>query len=405
MTVDNLPVPAELGEARVMQGHRDLDGWIPVLADVMTLAKYIQESELVPKDLRGRDAAIAAVILYGREIGLPPMTALRTSFVINGRVGLAAEAMRALVLAAGHEIVVKESTGSKAALAGRRAGTDRWQEVTWSLDVARHAGISLSVGAWSKWPRQMLKARATAELCRDLFPDVIGGFEATEEITEAPVTAETAPRTSVRRHRTDEAVSSRQSPDTGAAKSAEDAPEPATASEARPSAEPPQSPLPLPGEAGYDRLGTPPNAAPRPADADPAGFQPEPADDPRVDPGEWNRTSSQANKIFVEVHALGVVEREDRLALLSRILGRDVDTSSTMTRNEARVVLDTLERVKSTPVLRDSLTAAITAGEVAGWLPVEPEPPEDGEAPDPPDVQPYDVPLPLDDDDDPPRIL
>ena len=57
-------------------------------------------SDFVPKGLRGNRGATLAAMLFGRELGLPP---LRPSdlFSVDGRVGLYAQAMR-LVLSRGH---------------------------------------------------------------------------------------------------------------------------------------------------------------------------------------------------------------------------------------------------------------------------------------------------------------
>ena len=184
---------------------RRTDSWIAVVEDVAVLAARIADTELVPAAIRGKPAAVAAVILYGREIGLQPMTALRTSYVVNGRVALAAETMRGLVLGAGHTLVYREATTARCIAAGQRRGQEAWQEVEWTLDQARRAGLTGQ--SWQRYPRQMLKARATAELCRDLFPDVIGGFSALEELDEAPAdSTPTGPpkRTVVRRDPTPE---------------------------------------------------------------------------------------------------------------------------------------------------------------------------------------------------------
>lgn len=184
----------------------DTDSWVQVVADVARLADHIAETEFVPRALRGNAPAAAAAILYGREVGLPPMTALSQTHVIEGKPALSAEAMRAMILAAGHEIEFVESTGATCTIRGRRRGSERWYVVSWNLDMARAAGLlpGKERSAWRTYPRAMLKARATAELARDLFPDVIHGFAAVEELADTEPTpagqgSDDEPRTKVQR--------------------------------------------------------------------------------------------------------------------------------------------------------------------------------------------------------------
>jgi hypothetical protein len=173
------------------------DGWIASIAEVAQLAAYIADTAFVPGPLRGNAPAVAATILYGREIGVAPITALQTMHVVNGRVGMAAELMRARVLAAGHEIEVVESTGAVCRMRGRRRGQERWAEVQWSKGDAQQAG--LSGDGWRKYPRAMLVARASAELCRLVFPDVTHGMAATEEIESDTTSTTPAPATPPRK--------------------------------------------------------------------------------------------------------------------------------------------------------------------------------------------------------------
>lgn len=164
----------------------DTDSWAVVAPDVYELAKRIADTDFVPEHFRGNPAAITAAVLYGREAGLPPMTTLTQTYVVHGRPGMQAEAMRALVLSQGHEIRVDESTGARCKLSGRRRGTETWTSTTWTLDDARKAELlpAKKGSGWLTYPRQMLVARATAELCRLIFPDVIHGFRALEELTD-----------------------------------------------------------------------------------------------------------------------------------------------------------------------------------------------------------------------------
>jgi hypothetical protein len=148
------------------------------------LAAQIAGTEFVPKGLRENPAAIAACVLYGDEVGLGPLQALAKIAVIDGRPALSAEAMRSLIFAAGHDLWVEDASGTKATVAGKRAGSKQTSRVTWTLDDARRANLAGKAN-WRMYPRQMLLARATAELARLIFADAIGGLPVVEEL-EAP---------------------------------------------------------------------------------------------------------------------------------------------------------------------------------------------------------------------------
>jgi hypothetical protein len=158
------------------------DSWTDVLEQVADLANKIAKTDFVPEGFRGNIAATAAAILYGREVGLGPMQALSSLHSIKGRVAMSAEAMRAQALAAGHDLAITESTTAKCTVKGRRRNSEEWTTVTWTIDNARQA--KLGGDNWTKYPRQMLQARATAELCRLIFADVIHGLAAVEELEQ-----------------------------------------------------------------------------------------------------------------------------------------------------------------------------------------------------------------------------
>lgn len=174
--------------------RRNTDGWTDVLPAVGDLAAKVAATDFVPDTMRGKPAVVAAAILYGREIGLEPMTALRSINVIKGKPALSSEAMRALVLAAGHDIRFVEMTATRCVIEGRRRGQDEATRVTYSMDDAKRAGLA-GQSQYAKMPRQMLAARATAELCRLIFADVIGGLvadvEALDDVEAAPSTPTT----------------------------------------------------------------------------------------------------------------------------------------------------------------------------------------------------------------------
>jgi hypothetical protein len=144
------------------------------------LARRIHQTPFVPSALRGHPESVLACILTGDELGLGPMQSLRMVNVIEGRPAASAELMRALVNRAGHRIDVVESRQDRVTLAGRRRDTGAVAKVTWTIGDAQRAKLTGNP-AWAKYPRSMLLARATSELCRALFADVIGGLYTPEE--------------------------------------------------------------------------------------------------------------------------------------------------------------------------------------------------------------------------------
>ena len=144
------------------------------------LAQRIAHTPFVPAALRGKPEAVLAAVLFGAELGLGPMQSLAQIHVIDGRPAAAPEMMRALIARAGHRIDVLESVDDRVTLAGRRADTGAEAKVTWTWADAQRAKLT-GKSNWATYPRAMLLARATGELARMLFPDVIAGLSYTPE--------------------------------------------------------------------------------------------------------------------------------------------------------------------------------------------------------------------------------
>ena len=183
-------------------------GWVDVMAPAVELAERIYRTEFVSSGLRGRPEAVVACILAGHEVGIGPTQALAKIYVVDGKPTMSSELMRALVLRAGHDLWVEENSNSRVTVCGRRAGREFVSKVTWTSDDAKRAGL-LGKQNWQKYPRAMLLARATSELCRLMFADVLGGIsysvEELEDGGELPTqeaTAEPSKATVTRKART-----------------------------------------------------------------------------------------------------------------------------------------------------------------------------------------------------------
>lgn len=171
------------------------------------VAQKIANTPFVPTAFRGKPESVYAAVLYGEELGLGPMQSLTQIHVIEGKPSLAPEGMRGLVLKAGHRIDVKVASNDRVVLYGRRSDSGSEATVEWTMKDAQLAGLA-GRGAWKTYPRAMLLARATSELCRMLFADIIAGLSYTPEevmsisgqeyvmqAPEAPQTALDAPQT------------------------------------------------------------------------------------------------------------------------------------------------------------------------------------------------------------------
>ena len=328
--------------------ERDVvDGWITVAKDIAVLADRIADTEFVPKALRNKPAAIAACILTGRELGIGPMASLKSIHIVQGVPSLSAEYKRARALAAGHQIVIDESNGTRCVVRGRRANSEQWVTVTWTMDHARRAKLAAKE-VWQQYPQRMLQARATSELCDLLFPDATLGLPTTEELedggalafaigTEVAAEAESnghaeqkpPARTAQRRQR---ATPTAAATAAGAAPAAA----PATAQTALAA---PGLPL-LPGE--EDPSG--------PASDRTEAAGPEAPDEKDYDtPGTV--TTPQLTAIWTvlrQVFEFTDEEKDQARAVAAYAISRALSSTREMSRNEAKVILDTLANWQAT---------------------------------------------------------
>jgi len=151
-----------------------LEKWAREASAISGIANAIAQTSLAGA-YRGKRDEIVAVVLAGHELGIKPMTSLKSIDVIQGQPALRAHAMRGIVLKQGHEIELVESDDQHCVMRGRRKGADAWQTVVWDLGRARQMGL-LNKDQWKKQPKTMLIARATGEICRLIAADALHGM-------------------------------------------------------------------------------------------------------------------------------------------------------------------------------------------------------------------------------------
>jgi hypothetical protein len=156
------------------------------LKEAMEFSKIIAESDLVPKDYKGKPGNVLVAVQMGLELGLPPLQAIQGIAVINGRPSLWGDALLALVRASPHfESIDEEQTETEAVCRVKRRGE---AAITRSFSVtdATKARLSNKEGPWQQYPRRMLQMRARAFALRDAFADVLKGVAMAEEAQDIP---------------------------------------------------------------------------------------------------------------------------------------------------------------------------------------------------------------------------
>src|ERR1035441_550774 len=131
----------------------------------------------------GTAPAILSTIMAGRELGLQAMASLRAFHLIEGKPTLAADLIRALIIKSGKVKFFRcsERTAERATFETQR-GDDPPVSLTYTVEEKKADGPIKPGSAWAKSPADMCVARASSKLARLVFPDVVHGLYAHEEM-------------------------------------------------------------------------------------------------------------------------------------------------------------------------------------------------------------------------------
>jgi hypothetical protein len=144
------------------------------LADVLRLADTLAQARggFIPDHFKN-SAQVAAVILAGRELGVGPMAALRSFYLVNGKLGMDASFVSGRMLAHGIALEWLRDDDECASVRLSRAGMPPYVS-TFSRADAERAGLWGSA-TWRKYPRAMLRARAITAGARAYAADCFAG--------------------------------------------------------------------------------------------------------------------------------------------------------------------------------------------------------------------------------------
>ena len=150
----------------------------------LTFSNYLADSDMVPKDFKGKPGNCLIAMQWGAELGLKPLQSLQNLAVINGRPALWGDAVIALVMSSPVcEYVTEEDDGHTATCRVKRKGAPE-QARTFSMEDAQKAGLAGKQGPWTQYPKRMRQMRARAFALRDVFPDVLRGMPVAEELQD-----------------------------------------------------------------------------------------------------------------------------------------------------------------------------------------------------------------------------
>ena len=291
-----------------------LTEWAESAQAAYTVAEKLVRTSFVPIQFRDKPHEATAAILAGDELDLSPMASLRAFDVIQGNAAPKAITLRAVVQSKGHAVWQVEATDNRAIFRGRRGGEAEIHESVWTIERARSLGLTGKEN-WKKQPKAMLIARATSEVCRLTAADAILGIPYSAEELRDGVTPDWTP--------------------------VDSAPEP--------SPDEPVADAPAPTRRTAQRRTKPRNTAPEPPAAEsPADDQPELSGPPL--PGEDDEPTgpepirdAQLKKLHTIFSNAGIANRDTRLRACVLIVGRDLESSKDLTKDEALGLIDTLE--------------------------------------------------------------
>ncbi|MBF6596325.1 MAG: hypothetical protein IVW51_18000 [Thermaceae bacterium] len=142
--------------------------------------EILLKSGLLPQSIKTPEAA-TVIILKGRELGIPPMEALNSINVIQGKPAVSPQLMLALVYRSGQgSIQILERTDSRSVVRAHRKGLSP-QDFSFTLEDAKRLGLA-EKDNYRKQPAVMLQWRNVAAAARAVFPDVVSGLYTPDEM-------------------------------------------------------------------------------------------------------------------------------------------------------------------------------------------------------------------------------
>jgi hypothetical protein len=150
------------------------------ISDIEKMAIAIAKSQLF--SMKTPEQAFALMMIAQAE-GRHPASAAQDYHIILNRPALKADAILARFQVAGGKVKWTEYTDDavEGEFSHEQGGT---LKVKWTLEMAKRIGLYPLKDNWKNYPRAMLRARVISEGVRTIYPKVLCGFYAEEEVAD-----------------------------------------------------------------------------------------------------------------------------------------------------------------------------------------------------------------------------
>lgn len=156
--------------------NSEMDSWTVIREQCVMLVK----TGFLPQSIKTAEQAIA-IVMTGRELGIGPMAALQTINIIQNKPTVSPQLMLALINRSGQADDIQISaTNEGATVTMKRKG-----RTSYTANFGPKEAMALGLHSkdnYKKQPATMYKWRAVADAARVVFPDVVLGLFAPDEM-------------------------------------------------------------------------------------------------------------------------------------------------------------------------------------------------------------------------------
>lgn len=159
------------------------------MAQLATMLKLVIHSGLAPTGCKSLSDAIIRT-QHGMSVGLDPMRALQSVYVVNGRPCLWGAAVPGIILSSGKcklwkVEVLREGENMLARVTTERSDVAGENVFEFSMKDAILAGLPNKNATWKAYPKDHLRHKAVARAATSLYGDLMSGLAVVEDMQDA----------------------------------------------------------------------------------------------------------------------------------------------------------------------------------------------------------------------------